>query len=226
MGPKKASKTDASQELSCWSADERSRIVESFQWNKEMYLDYYFKYDLRNSILSICCIPLAPFTYENAKDRANSYYLAVTKDEILFCQKRIKTMCRCFCFDQGECRKTIPLDRVQDVVLKAPAGDCCPTQALHLVEIQTAGSASGGPGMTSAELTLHGLNDASRFVDTVRRLKREKGHTEFDGAGGKGVGTTAPAQLEMTAAILSTLKNIEDKTAESITFLTQLQGKL
>lgn len=209
-----------------WSSEEKTRIVETFKWDIPLYKDYFVKFEFRNACLGCVCggFTCMPCIKGNVNDRANSLYVAVTKDEILFCQKQIKTCWRCYPCDQGETRKTIPLDRVQDVVLKAPAGDCCPAQMLHVVEVQTAGS-SGGGLESAAELVLQGLENSQRFVDTVRKLKREKGHTEFDGASGggaRGTGTIAPEQMEMNTAVLSTLKGIESKTKESIVLLEKI----
>jgi len=156
-----------------WTEDERSRIIETFYWDLDAYKDYYNKYWLRVSFCShvfgLLCIPCCCIPY-NVRDQAHAQYLAVTEHEILYVRKQVKRCWRLDCCDAGEVRMTIPLDRVQDIRLRAPAGGFCPKQALYTVDIQTAGYS--GPEAAKAELLMVGLQNPQRFVEVVKQQKR------------------------------------------------------
>jgi hypothetical protein len=221
-----------------FAEDDRARIIEEFAFDPELMTDFWTKKQYQiaciMSVTSACYLcpvvaPVAIYARANARTKARAQYLAVTEHEILYTQTKTTNCCRFACCDSGTVRKSIPIDRIQDVVLREPAGGCCPKNVLYTVNIETAGQ-TGGEG--APELSIHGLRNAARFVEVVKKLKRAQ---MSDGANissssvcavEPGAVTSAPLhshqlQSHMREEI-SLLKSIEASMKEHTRVLTDL----
>ena len=163
-------------------ANDRQRILHEFIFETKQMEDYFTKVGYRAACVlalpTYCLAPLCilPCLRLNSRSYANAQHVAVTKHEILYVQTQYASCCRFACCDKGTIRKTIPIDRIQDVVLMEPAGGCLPKDVLYKIAIETAGGQSFDPksGRAIPELTLVGLSkhEATRFTETVKGLKR------------------------------------------------------
>jgi len=141
-------------------------------------------------MFSLSCIPVygwlaAPFlacyscnAYDNARDEAMVRNLRVTREEIIYTVGRHKSGWRSDCSEVGTVTKSVPVDRLQDVLLKEPAGGCVVKEVLTRAEVQTAANSGYGkptmdnPGGERAELSLAGLKQPHKFRDLVLGLKK------------------------------------------------------
>jgi len=116
--------------------------------------------------------------HDNARDEAVVRNLRVTREEIIYTVGRHKAGWRCDCSEVGTVTKTVPVDRLQDVLLKEPAGGCIVKEILTRAEVQTAANSGyGKPTMDNptgerAELSLAGLKQPHKFRDLVLGLKK------------------------------------------------------
>jgi len=121
---------------------------------------------------SFCC------AHDNARDEAVARNLRVTREEIIYTVHKHKAGFRCDCADVGTVTKSIPVDRLQDVLLKEPAGGCIVKEILTRAEVQTAANSGLGaptmdnPAGSRAELSLAGLKQPHKFRDLVLGLKK------------------------------------------------------
>jgi len=139
----------------------------------------------------LSCIPMygwvaSPFLFcysfgvhDNVRDEALVRNLRVTREEIIYTVGKHKAGWRCDCSDVGTVTKTVPVDRLQDVLLKEPAGGCIVRETLYRAEVQTAANSGGvaqvtinNPTGDRAELSLVGLKQPHKFRDLVLGLKK------------------------------------------------------
>jgi hypothetical protein len=136
--------------------------MKTFRIDVDEYVDYYCKVYICQTVS--CGFPnliCAPCIYQNLRDFASSITITVTDTELKYERDRIKTCWRLSCCDSGKIEKSIPLNRIIDVVLKEPAGGF-PPKTLYIVKIQTASNS----GVDVPELVIIGLKEKD-----ARKLK-------------------------------------------------------
>jgi len=173
-----------------YSTDEKRPYQEYLEF--EFDIPAIIEYTTAKQKCMLCglsCFPLygwlaAPFllyysygVHDNARDEAVVRNLRVTREEIIYTVGKHKAGFRCDCSDVGTITKTVPVDRLQDVLLKEPAGGCIVREILTRAEVQTAANGGMAPTMNSptgerAELSLVGLKQPHKFRDLVLGLKK------------------------------------------------------
>jgi len=173
------------------STDEKRPFQEYLEFEFDIpKLIQYNTNRLRCILCGLSCIPAygwmaAPFlacfgyfAHDNARDEAVARNLRVTREEIIYTVHRHKAGFRSDCSDVGTVTKSVPVDRLQDVLLKEPAGGCCVKEILYRAEVQTAANSGVGaptidnPAGARAELSLAGLKQPHKFRDLVLGLKK------------------------------------------------------
>ena len=148
-------------------------VIKEFHIDVSAYVDFHRGRFYRDTILcgwSVCCLPLIcdlPYLTANITDKANATHLAVTSTHIIYCVDKYKTCWRIPPTDHAKIVKKIPVDRISDIVILEPAGDCCPPNALYTVTVQTAAKSIEG-----AEVSVTGLSKDD--VYEFRRLALEQ----------------------------------------------------
>lgn len=138
----------------------------------DAYVYFHLRRKIRDTIL-VLGINLdwliLPCWKSNLRDFAESQSVEITNSNIVYVQNKYKSCWRCDECDQPKVTKNIPREKVVDIVVMEPAGDCCPPNMLYSVSVQTAAN-SGVPG---SELFIEGLSkeDAYEFRDIVFRKK-------------------------------------------------------
>lgn len=104
---------------------------------------------------------------------------------------------------RGKITKTVPFDRVQDVVIQEKGGKfcCCYDTKVDFIGVQTA-SGGGAKGVPMYEVSVLGLKDAHGFRDHVLSKKRSNK--------GEGVVTSQPSAGGSAADRLRALKAMHD----------------
>lgn len=142
-----------------------------YRLDVDAYVDYYWKVYLCQTACggapNLLCLPCV---IPNLRDFAEAVHVRVTSSDVVYTRERIATCWRLSCCDQGRLVKSVPLEKVTDVVLLEPAGGC-PPQTLYTVQIQTA-SNSGAMG---AELTVTGLPEKDARALRGAILARRRG---------------------------------------------------
>ena len=165
--PKQKNKNTVS---SCFEGE---GVVKEFHIDVDAYVDFYAGRFLRDSIFCGWCtlylhvLCEGPCLRANLKDKASAIHLAVTKTHVVYCRERHKTCWRCKEVDEAKYTKKIPLQRIADVVIYEPAGDCCPPNALYTVTVQTAAKSDLGP-----EISVTGISKADAYE--FRRLALDR----------------------------------------------------
>jgi len=168
--------------------EQSDEIIEEFEFDLELAAHFFTHREACGRAMHPATLITLPCFYHciqaNNVDYVYSTWVAVSRENIYIIRKRRKTGLRCYCCDQGEVQKVIPIANVQDVMVTGPAGTavCCfVPNVLHTVEVQTAaaggqtgGDANGRKKKNQGAIgTVMGLADPKRFRDTVMRLKRE-----------------------------------------------------
>lgn len=133
--------------------------------------------------------------YSARKEEAESFSLTLTPHAIHYTQKLYACACCC----QNTTTKTIPLDKVQDVMIVSDCcGDCCGYAeaggAPYQLHVQTAGQ-----GTPTPELSVFCLSNMTEFRAAVLAAKRQLteaaggGAAAADGGAGADKGTKNPA---------------------------------
>jgi len=140
-------------------------------------------------LTGLACIPfygwvVAPCLFcfginarDNSRDEAVARNLRVTREEIIYTVHKHKAGFRSDCSDVGTVTKTVPVDRLQDVLLIEPAGGCIVREVLYRADVQTAAvgfvhPSINNPAGARAELSLIGLKQPHKFRDLVLGLKK------------------------------------------------------
>ena len=142
-----------------------------YRLDADAYVDYYLRVYLCQ--LACCGAPnllCLPCVTANLRDYASAVGVRVTATHLVYARERIATCWRLACCDQGRVEKSIPLEKITDVILKEPAGGC-PPQTLHTLEVQTASNA----GAVGAELVLVGLREADARALREDLLRASRG---------------------------------------------------
>ena len=148
-------------------------VLKEFHVDVEAYVNFYAGRFIRDTIFCGWCtlylhiLCEAPCLHANLTDKASAIHLAVTRTHVIYCRDRHKTCWRIPQVDEPKFTKKIPLERIADVVILEPAGDCCPPNALYTVTVQTAAKSDLGP-----EISVTGIakEDAYEF----RRLALDR----------------------------------------------------
>ncbi len=143
------------------------------------------------------------------REEAATFSLWVTPTAIHFSQ--MQYACGFCCAETVT--KNIPLDKIQDVELRANCcGDCCGCSEGKMrpyeLHVQTAGAA--GPD-NRAELSVYCLEDVNEFRDAVLKAKREltAGSSSGGGAAGAGKGGEGLPGSGDASVIVRVLERIE-----------------
>jgi hypothetical protein len=145
-----ASKKKASY---CNQMSRRTASRNTFLLDVDEYVDYNCKvYIFQTICFGFPNLLCAPCVYANLKDFATAVKVTITNKELRFERDQIKTCWRLSCCDSGRIEKTIPLNRIIDVVLIEPAGGF-PPKTLYILKIQTASNS----GVNAPELVIEGL---------------------------------------------------------------------
>ena len=147
------------------------RASPEYRLDVDEYVDYYYRVYLCQvacgGVPNLLCLPCVT---ANLRDFAAAVGVRVTASHLVYTRERIATCWRLSCCDQGRVEKSIPLEKVTDVILREPAGGC-PPQTLYTLEVQTASNA----GAVGAELVLTGLPEADARALRERLLARRGG---------------------------------------------------
>lgn len=161
-----------------WPPEVRAKLLAEFFFDVNLIVNFYTQ-RTRCVALSVALIPfysilLAPIlcasactVRKNQQERAGSMRVGLTNDELIFMVGTYGGLCRCRCQQNGGHSTLVPLDRVTDIVIKLPAGGCCPPNVLSTVHVQTAGQGALG----SSEIKLEGLVDPDHFRRTILALR-------------------------------------------------------
>jgi len=211
-----------------WSPEDQ--IIEEFEFDLELVRKFKTSAECCtlavNPVTLLLCLPCyiaGGCLNQNNADEAYGSWVGISHQNIFIVRKGRKTGLRCYCCDQGEVRKIIPIANVQDVMIVEPAGTavCCfVPNVLPKSEVQTA-AAGGATGPNSGEGgvgTLIGLRDPKRFRDRVMEIKRQQGHSA-----GIGMPMAAPAQMGMGSAVVERLLDVNEQILAE---LKALNGKL
>jgi hypothetical protein len=145
-----------------------SRGSSAYRLDADAYVDYYCKVYLCQ--LACCGVPnllCLPCVRSNLRDYADAVDVRVTASHLVYTRERIKTCWRLWICDQGRVEKSIPLEKITDVILVEPAGGC-PQRTLYTLQIQTASNS----GAVGPELEITGLPEASARALRGRLLGR------------------------------------------------------
>lgn len=163
--------------------------------------------------LYFCC------GYGARKEEASSFDLTLTATAIHFSQKLYQCACCC----QATSTKTIPLDKVQDVMIVSDCcGDCCGYVATpgapYQLHVQTAGR-----GTPEAELSVYCVENIHEFRAAVLQAKRALNASAPSSAGADkvevnpafGVGGAAVGAADQ-AMVVRVLERIEAALNEGL----------
>jgi len=172
------------------STDEKRPFQEFLEFEFDIpNIVRYNSSKLRCILCGVSCVPFygwlaAPFlacygmnARDNARDEAVVRNLKVTREEIIYTVGKHSAGWRCQCSEIGAITKTVPVDRLQDVLLIEPAGGCIVKEILTRADVQTAAGGSfvqslNAPYAIRAELSLVGLKQPHKFRDLVLGLKK------------------------------------------------------